>query len=148
MTFGRIVIGTTCSLLLWLPTLASAQAITSYQFRVFAQGASAPTVTHAIPASEVQCGQTKQAPPSGTVPNPRYLSWDDPANAALDCRWDSGATSGPLFALPFSSSIVYEGRLSAINAAGTGPESAASNPFSRPGLVPAVLTGVRVSGGS
>lgn len=136
--------------MLWaLPSLTLAQTVTAYPFKVCTQGqpCTTPVTTYAIPAAEVQCGQPKTATPTGTVSNPRYVIWNDPASpTTADCRWDSGTTSGPLFALPFSSSITYDAIIQAVNAAGPSPESARSNPFNRPGSSPVALTGLRVTG--
>jgi hypothetical protein len=124
---------------------AMAQPTTGYEFRIYAQGGAAPISSYAFLASEVTCGRPSVST-TGTVANPRYLRWSDPANGALDCVWDSGATSGPLFSLPFSSSLVYEGSLRATNVAGAGSESARSNLFTRPGAVPGTLGNLRVTG--
>lgn len=115
------------------PTSAAAQGLTGYQVRVYLSGATAPTTTYDIPLSAVVCGQQKQSV-NGPVTNPTILLWDDPANPALDCLWiDQG--NGPIFALPFSLTNTYAARLVAVNLAGQSPESAPSNPFSRPGQV-------------
>jgi hypothetical protein len=136
-------------LLFWQPPGAIAQPATSYTLKVCPQGASCatPVLTHTLPASEVVCGQSKSAGPTDTVANPRFVRWDDPAAVnQFDCVWDSGATSGPLFSLPFSTTIIYDAVLSATNSVGTGAESARSNPFNRPGSLPAARTGLRVLG--
>ena len=128
---------------------AAAQPITSYTLKVCVRGTdcSSPVQTQTIPVSEVRTGQPKVAAPTGTIQNPRYVRWDDPASpSTLDVVWDSGATSGQLFSLPFSTTLVYDSVITATNSAGVGPESARSNPFSRPGSAPAVPTGLRVTG--
>ena len=130
-----------------IPTAAQAQPVTGYTLAVYLRGGDAPTVTHAVPAAEVVCGQPRQTAPA-VVANPRYVRWNDPSAPALDCVWDSGATAGPLFALPFSPTQEYDATLRAVNTAGASPESARSNPFSRPGVAPAVLSGLRVLPGS
>lgn len=135
-------------LLVALAGVAEAQAVTSYTFKVCTRGAACttPITTYTIPAAEVQSGQPKVPTPPGTVSNPRYVRWDDPNNPTLDMVWDSGASSGPLFALPFSTTLVYDATIAAVNAVATGPESPRSNPFNRPGSPPAALTGLRVTG--
>lgn len=146
--FARLA-GLALALLLW-PALAHAQAVTNYTFKVCVQGSDCgtPVTTYVIPATEVVCSRQKSPPPGGIVSNPRYVDWDDPAApSTADCRWDSGASSGPLFSLPFSTTIVYVSTLTAVNSAGVpSPESAPSNPFNRPGLAPAARTGLRVTG--
>jgi len=130
--------------LLCIPALADAQTITSYQMRVYLTGGgAAPVTTYDIPAAAVTCGQPKVTV-AGAVTNPTRAAWDDPADPARDCVWtDTG--SGVLFALPFSLTSTYTASLVATNAAGTGPESPRSNPFSRPGLAPGALANVRLS---
>ena len=129
-----------------LASQAEAQPATAYPFKVCVQGqaCTAPVQTYSIPAAEVQCNQATVTPAPGTVHNGRFVRWDDPTNANRDCVWDSGATSGPLWSLPFSTTIVYDAVIQESNAAGTSPESARSNPFDRPGSVPNVLTGLRI----
>lgn len=125
---------------------ALAQAITGYTMNVYQQGATTATSSHTFPVSELTCGQPRVIPPPN-VSNPRYVRIFDPANpSTLDCVWDSGATSGPLYSIPFSPTTVYEVALRANNAAGPGPESARSNPFNRPGTVPAAPPQPRVTG--
>lgn len=115
-------------------TPADAQPITGYQLRIFAQGGAAPISTFDIPASAVTCGLPKIAVGTATA-NPTRARWDDPSDATRDCGWTDNGT-GPLFALPFSSTLIYEATLRSVNVAGPSPESARSNPFSRPGAVP------------
>lgn len=80
-----------------------------------------------------------QAPPAvGSTTNPRYIIWDDPANAGQVCLHDTGDGSGPLFALPIGA---YSATLRAGNEAGySAPSNAAG--FSRlapPSAAPANL---------
>lgn len=127
---------------LWLPASSAAQSVTSYQLRVYLAGAASPLTTFDFAAGAVTCGQPKAAA-SATVTNPTTVAWDDPGNAALDCRWTDTGT-GPLFALPFSVTNTYTSALVAINAAGASAESARSNPFSRPGSPAAAPVNVRL----
>ena len=125
---------------------ADAQSLTTvYQLRVYAEGASSPVTTYDIPAADVQHGQPKVTP-GATVYNPRQIRWDDELNpTGMDSVWTDSGT-GPLLALPLSTTIVYRARLVAIDPIGTSPESAPSNPFTRRGL-PAAPTGLRLTPG-
>lgn len=125
---------------------ADAQSLTTvYQLRVYAEGASSPVTTYDIPAADVQHGQPKVTAPA-TVYNPRQIRWDDELNpTGMDSVWTDSGT-GPLLALPLSTTIVYRARLVAIDPIGTSPESAPSNPFTRRGL-PAAPTGLRLTPG-
>lgn len=126
-----------------LASFADAQALTGYQIRFYLEGGgAAPVSTFDFTAAQVQCGQAKSTAPSAVL-NPTVVRWDDPADPARDCVWTDTGT-GPLFAIPFSATNVYRGRLVAVNAAGQSPESAPSNPFSRPGLAPAAPVNVRL----
>lgn len=119
------------------PAAVSAQTVTGLDVGVYIQGGGTGAVTtFSLTMASATCGQASVAPPA-VVHNPRYVRVEDPANAALDCVWDTGASSGPLIALPFSSTIVYVARGQYVNVAGRGPESANSNPFDRPGTAPA-----------
>lgn len=126
-----------------IPALVHAQTITSYTFRVYNQGASAPVQTSVFQIANVQCNQPAVTPPTGTVSNPNRVAWNDPVNAGKACIWNDPGT-GVLFSLPFGAQV-YEATIVATNGAGTSPESARSNLFTRPGLPPAVLTGVLVA---
>lgn len=125
-----------------IPAGADAQPATSYSVRIYAQGGAAPISTYDIPAAQVTCGLAKLVVGTATA-NPTRISWDDPADATKDCRWTDAGT-GPLFALPFSSTLIYEMTLRAVNSVGPTPESGRSNPFSRPGAVPPTPGHLRV----
>jgi len=130
------------SLSLLASSQAEAQAVTDYRLSIYAQGGAAPITTFAFPASQAVCGQARAAV-SGTQANPTQIRWDDPAAPALDCVRVETA-GGPLFALPFSGTLTYESTLAATNTAGTSPESARSNLFTRPGSSPAAPVNVRL----
>lgn len=137
-----LILVTLCAAL-WRPVSSDAQALTGYQLRLYLAGGAAPLSTYDLQASAVTCGQPKTTV-TGTATNPRVVAWDDPANPALDCRWTDPGT-GPLLALPFSPTTTYTAAIVAINAAGASPESARSNPFTRPGATPAAPANLRVS---
>jgi hypothetical protein len=134
-------------MLLGCAVSAQAQTLTGFVLDIYIQGGGSPTVSHTIPLTEVDCTQARVAQ-TGTVSNPRYVRWDSHIIATNDCLWDSGATSGPLFSLPFSPTTTYEARLKGVNATGTGPASDPSNPFTRPGAVPAAPANLRIIPGS
>lgn len=136
---GLALIGT-----LLLVSAVEAQTLTGYQLGIYMQGGVSPITVYELPMAGIQCGQPKVAV-SGPVQNPSYARWDDPASATLDCVWvDTG--SGPLFALPFNPTQVYEAAIRAVNAAGVSGESPRSNPFTRPGQVPSAPAGLRIGG--
>jgi hypothetical protein len=136
----------TLAVLIGMSVSADAQTITSYTLNIYLQGATTPTSSTVLPVSSVQCGITPKATVTGTPANPSRVYWDDEAApTTADCRWVDGGT-GPILALPFNPTAVYTAKILATNAAGDSPESAASNPFSRPGASPAARTGVRVGG--
>lgn len=120
-----------------------AQTVTSYRLNIYIQGAGTPTTSFDFAAAQVTCGQARPTGGGGTVANPNQARWEDPANATLDCVWTDNGT-GPLFALPFNPAVTYDSALVAVNIAGPGAESARSNPFTRPGVVPPARTNFRV----
>lgn len=121
----------------------SAQPATGYQLRIYLSGGTSPVTTFDIAAGMFACGQPKVPTPVGTVQNPTTIAWEASAGDATDCKFiDSG--SGPLLALPFSVTNTYTAKIVAINSAGSSPESAPSNPFSRPGLPPSAPANVRL----
>ena len=122
-------------------TVAQAQVTTSYQLTIF-NGATIVSTTQ-IPAASFLCNQPTPTPPVGTVPNPRHAYFNDPINAGMVCIFTDNGTTGPLSSLPFGATT-YTPELEAINAAGSSPESAASNLFTDPGLAPNAPTGVKV----
>jgi hypothetical protein len=131
-------------LLLLLPVVGRAQAITSYTLNVYLQGGSTAVSSAVLAVANVQCGITPKATVTGTPSNPSRVYWDDEAApTTADCRYVDPGT-GPILALPFNPTAVYVAKILATNAAGSSPESAASNPFSRPGSAPSARTGVRV----
>lgn len=96
------------------------------------------------PFTSVQCNQSTLPGSSGTI-NPRYLVWDDPSNSNRYCVHDTGAGTGPLFALPIGD---YSANLVAINSTPTAvlrSEPSNTATFSRL-TPPAVRTGFRVRG--
>ena len=121
-----------------LASVASAQSITDYQLKYYAVGASAPTQTESFTAAAVTCNQTPPSAGASTV-NPTKVSWDDPSTAGRACIYIAPA-GAPLVSLPVGS---FEGTLTAINAAGSSPESARVG-FTRL-AAPAVLSGLRLT---
>ena len=126
------------AILLLLPALASAQAITSYTL-VVSSGAGAVSTT-VLPATSVTCNQTP-LPTTNTV-NPRHVQFTDPVNAGMACIYLDPGT-GPLAALPFGATA-YTATLTATNSAGTSPPSLASNSFTTPGQLPSAPVGVSI----
>ena len=128
-----------------LASVASAQTAPTdtYRARIYNRTIPGLSTTYDIPASQVQCGQVRVNPPTGTVANPTTFRWQLQPTDTTDCVWTDPGT-GPLFALPVSGTE-YDATVSAINTAGESPESARSNPFTRPGSPPATLTNVRVT---
>ena len=134
----RLVLALACCL---LPSLASAQAITSYTLAITAPGSPPVLIsTTVIQAIAVTCNQ---APPvGGSAINPTRAVFDDPANVGMVCIWtDPG--SGPLSTLPFGATS-YTATLIATDSAGDSPASVASPPFTHPGLVRPAPTGLRL----
>lgn len=130
---------------LGLARSAEAQSPSSYILKVTAQGATAPVSTTTLAASGFACAQTpKIATPTTTVLNPTKLVFDDPSSpSTADCVFvDNG--SGPLLSIPFGATV-YTAVVDVVNVAGTSADSAASNPFSRPGLTANAATGLRVT---
>lgn len=126
--------------------IAHAQSpITSVTLKFFIQGGTTTVQTPTVmPITSFVCNTTKPADPVAPVVNPTKIYFDDPVNVGKICLYtDPG--SGVLFSVPFGTQV-YEGRISATNAGGTGPDSSVSNSFSHPGAPPLVLTGLKVSG--
>lgn len=130
--------------LLLLGSVAYAQTpppATSYDLQITGAASS----TYSFAANTVSCNQAEPGT-AGTV-NPRFLVWTDELNAGRVCFHDTGANTGPLFALPIGD---YSAVLYAVNT--TGSVVARSDPsnsvsFSR--LVkPAARTGFHVRGAS
>lgn len=128
---------------LLVPVLAEAQAITAIQLTFYRQGTQAMTPFE-IPLSAMTCGQTRTAPPTGTVLNPNTYRFNDPNAPTLDCVYSEPA-GGPLFMLELDAAVSYTARGRLRNSAGLGPEGPDSNPFSRPGSAPtATPAGLRI----
>lgn len=131
----------TCALL-FSPNLAFGQTPTPTNYELNITGAASST--YGFLASAVNCNVTVEPGSVGNI-NPRYLVWDDPVNAGRICVHDTGANTGPLFALPIGD---YSANLVAV--VSTASNSVRSNPsnsvsFSRL-TPPAVRTGFRVRG--
>jgi len=115
--------------------------VSGYTLKIFNQGATTPLTTTTLPASSFTCNQTPP-PDTSNVANPTTVVFDDPANVGKVCLYTDPGT-GPLLALPFSTGI-YFARIAALNSAGTGPDSLPSPPFTRPGVVGAAPSGLKV----
>jgi hypothetical protein len=119
---------------------AHAQTITSYPLKIWNVGATAPISTTVLPASSFVCNQTAPTVPPSVI-NPTKLAIDDVVNVGKVCIY-TDSPGGPLLGLPFSSQPL-QATLAATNSAGTSPDSAVSNSFTRPGLPPPAPTAVR-----
>lgn len=131
----RIIWLASCAIL--CATVAQAQTITSWPLKIYNQGAAVPLSTTVLAVTNVVCNQTPPTP--GAAVNPSRVLWDDASNAGKVCIWTDPGT-GPLFSVPFGGT--YEATLAATNSAGTSPESIRA-PFTRPGALPAVPSGLR-----
>lgn len=123
---------------LLVASLVSAQSIDKWTLRLFNTGAASPLSTTDLLAANVVCNQV--APVTTSTVNPNKAIFDDPLNVGKVCIWTDPGT-GPLFSVPFGGT--FEGSLSATDITGASAESARS-PFTRPGFVPAVPTGLRL----
>lgn len=130
--------------LTFLLLAVSALAQQPNEYRLNIVGASSSTYTFA--SSTVTCNLSAD-PGSPGVINPRYLVWDDPVNSGRACSHDTGANTGPLFALPIGD---YTATLVAVVSTPTNTlQSPPSNPVNFSRLVqPAARTGFRVRGAS
>jgi hypothetical protein len=131
--------------LLALNSPAQAQTITSYTLKVWAVSTPPPTLpisTTPIPAANFVCNQTAPTVPA-TVANPTHVFFDDTVNIGKVCIYTDTGT-GPLLALPFTTQPM-NATIAATNGTGTSADSVASNSFTRPGVAPPALTGVRVT---
>lgn len=128
------------ALILALASAAHAQTVTSYTLTIYAAGTSTLIGTPtAIPAASFVCNQPM---PTGVTVNPNKVVFVDPGNAGQACIYtDAGA--GPLSTLPFGGAS-YEATVSATNSVGSSAESARALPFTHPGALPSVPTGVKV----
>ncbi len=118
---------------------AHAQSIVRWTIRIYNQGAPSPLTTPVdLLAANVTCNLDPATVISG--PNPTKAVWDDPAAVGKVCVWTDPGT-GPILSTPFGGT--YEATLTATNSAGTSAESARA-PFTHPGLVPPVVTGLRL----
>jgi hypothetical protein len=134
---NRVIFATV--LIVLCASSASAQTITKWTIRTYNQGAPSPlTAPVDLLAANVTCNID---PATLTVgPNPTKAAWDDILNVGKVCVWTDPGT-GPLVSTPFGGT--YEATLTATNSAGTSAESARA-PFTHPGLVPPVVTGLRL----
>lgn len=126
------------------PSTAAAQPITLYRLTLYPQGGTSVVSTYDIPVGALVCNVLPPTVPPGIVANPRMLDIPDPNNVGRVCEWTDPGTGGPFSRLPFSTTLVYEATMRAVNLAGAGPEGPRSNPFSRPGTPPAAPGAVRV----
>lgn len=121
----------------------SAPPIIDYTFRVYNVGAPAPLLAPlVIPFGNLTCNQTKSVPPFPPYTQPKTVEFDDPINLGKSCVYTDPGT-GLLFSVPFGGT--YEATLSARNSAGSSAEGG-RGPFTRPGSVPGVPTGLRIGG--
>ena len=137
-----------CLLLAW-PVVGSAQPATSLQV-TFMNGTQVAVAPFSIPFSAFTCSTTQQPPPSGTVANPTEYQVDHPDDTALpeasrrQCTYRE-QPGGPLLMLAYGPTV-YTAVAKWQNSVGTGPASAPSNSFSRPGTVPSAPTRLRIVG--
>lgn len=128
--------------LLFVPTLAEAQ-VDATHYNLVINGAASSRYN--FPAASLTCNLAT-LPGTDTALNPRYVVWNDPLVAGRYCSHDTGANTGPLFALPigdYTAFIEPEVRTPS-GASVLGPPSNIAS-FSR--LVPpAARTGLRVRG--
>jgi hypothetical protein len=137
------IFGLLCAMFLF-GGMAEAQSVTEYRLSIYLQGGTTPVTTATLPASAFVCGQPVTPPQTGTVTNPTLVLIADPAApSTADCRYVDPGT-GPLLALPFNPTAVYEATIVAVNANGPSATTARSNPFSRPGTVPNVPGRLRI----
>jgi len=144
------VVSFVCSLLGVAP-IAKAQGApplpVSYNFRVRFQGAqqviSGPT---SVPITSMQCGQAKFVVPTGTVVNPSKWEVDDPNDATKVCIYTEGTNQqGSLNAVPLST-MTMVATVTGVSSTGIeSSESVVSNPFTKPGVAPAVPSGMRLA---
>lgn len=132
------------SVILLCAARANAQPITTYTLTIY-QGSTTGTVQSTTPipvgATGFVCNLARTVV-TGPQVNPTKLYVNDPVNAGQDCVYTDPGT-GPLAALPFGSTS-YVATLKAVNSAGSSSEGAASNSFTRPGVVPTAPVGTRV----
>lgn len=136
-----------CFLLFLFPYIANAQSITSSVLTITPVGGTALTPT-IIPFASTGvngfvCNQTPPTLPPGAVLNPGRIIVDDPNNTGMVCIYtDPG--NGPLKTLPFGATQ-YTATLMWTDSTGNSVPSIPSQPpFSVPGLVPGVPTGLKV----
>lgn len=126
---------TVLALIIAAAARSSAQAIDTYQIRIYPQGS---TVVSAGPvntqASAVTCNLTPIAPPATPPLNPTNVYWNDAANAGKQCRTAMPNVLGPL------KPGLYDVKVTAGIAGQFSPESAPFT-FEKPGP-PAAPTGV------
>lgn len=135
----------TLLLLLFVPSGLWAQTVapfTSYELQIYLAAVDpqvgAPLTVNPIPTSAVTCDLVKSVAPTGTVTNPRFLVWDDPANPTTrECRADRSLF---LLALPIGTG--YRGTVTGLYVGGVTPRSNTSNPFGVSPVPPVALAGV------
>lgn len=126
------------ALLAGIEATVSAQAIDTYQIRIYQQGSAVvlagPVNTQ---ATAVVCNLTPIAPPVTPPPNPTNVYWNDPVNAGRQCRVVMPNVLGTL------KPGLYDVK---VTAGVAGQFSAESSPFTfeKPGPPP-VPTGVFVA---
>lgn len=137
---SRVILAVVVLLALAAPAWAQTAApITSYELQVYLAGVDpqaggAPLQTSAIPLTALTCGLPIVPAPVGTVVNPRFIRFADPANpTTADCQVDRSTF---LLALPLGTG--YRGTLTALYVGGVTARSATSNSFGLASVPPAV----------
>ncbi len=125
------------------PFVVSAQSPTSYTLTIYAAGTTTvigtPTV---MAASAFVCNQATVVGTGTVNPNVIEFADPDPTHVNMACVYSDPGT-GPLSVLPFGAAS-YEATAIATNSLGSSVESARALPFTRPGLLPAVLTFLKI----
>lgn len=126
--------------LVGLPALSGAQPVTQIRVDLFRQTTSGP-VAVATPlttaVTDWTCGFATS--PNTAVVNPTTLEVENPDPTLTDaCRLSNPAVAAFIAQLGYDPVNTYIARAYFINIVGTGPVSADSNPFSRPGTAPTV----------
>lgn len=84
-----------------------------YELGMFRTGDVTPFSLTQYPLDRVSCGHLKSEPAADGSPNPRTMSFDDPADAAKECRLD---VTTPVLSLPLG--IGYRAALRAVTSGG------------------------------
>jgi hypothetical protein len=125
-------------------SVVHAQTPTQLEVSFYNANTSAQVVApFLIQVSQMQCGVPVIPAPTAVVQNPNTYTVTDPTNGTLDCRYVEPA-GGPLFMLQFDTQLVYVARARWINLVGPGELSTSSNPFTRPGALPAIPSSLRI----